>query len=121
MDNSFSSRPALHLSPSVRISGASTSDTQPQPEHLLTPVAIVRSHVESIFSNLHKIKSRYPLQHWLRTINNTDLNAWGDVIEEMLLLIFPLEERAKKRKHAPGKSPLRTSFNRTQKRMVEYK
>ncbi|XP_063929918.1 uncharacterized protein LOC135142177 [Zophobas morio] len=88
----------------------------------LSPVAAVQSFVRTVFAKQLRSRSRYPLEQWLDKINIPDPAAWVDTIEDMLLLLFPLDERAKQKKVSAGKSAANNgAANRNQKRMADYK
>ncbi len=72
--------------------------------------------------NNQQRQQRYPIRQWVDRISAGHLDSWGDIVEEALLLLLPLEERARARSSKAKPPPVGTKIlNRNQKRMAEYK
>ncbi len=96
------------------------------------PIEMVRAFFCKISSNRQRSSTQYPLRQWSLNISRRDPEAWEDVIEEMLLTLFPEEERRRQKKRAKenkpsggarGKTPSDNLAppNRNQRRTAEYK
>ncbi|KAJ3640264.1 hypothetical protein Zmor_003573 [Zophobas morio] len=114
--SSQSVRPVPLMSPPVTAPSVSAS----------SGVANVREILRPLFLEIvAKSKSpKYPVARWVEEALSSELEEWGNIIEDILAVIFPTDERKyprQVRKHVERRFATRAPPNRNARKAAEYK